>query len=88
MYAPFVLSGGAEFEALQVFAREWEFNAALFALFAAVSDRGAAKLVLCLAYGAFWAWRFVRYLRSGPRAVPRGDWLYGALLAASPIINP
>ena len=89
LYAPFVLSGGAEFEALQVFAREWEFNAALFALFAAVSDRGAAKLALGLAYGAFWAWCFVRYLRSGPpRAVPRGDWLYGALLAASPVINP
>ncbi len=88
LYVPFVLSGGTNLESLQVFAREWEFNSAAFGLLTAVLDRFDAKLVLGLMYAAFWVRYAVEFSRSGSHAIPRGDWLYGALLVVSPVINP
>ena len=88
LYVPFVLSGGTNLESLQVFAREWEFNSAAFGLLTAVLDRFDAKLVLGLMYAAFWVRYAVELSRSGSHAIPRGDWLYGALLVVSPVINP
>ena len=88
LYAPFILQGGTGFESLLVFAREWEFNSAAFGLLTTVLRPFEAKLVLGLLCGAFWARYYLRYSRSNARQVPRGDWLYGALLLASPVINP
>ena len=88
VYAPFVLRGGTDLASLQVFAREWEFNSALFGLLAGAVPRFEARLVLGLAFAAFWGWYCWKYWRAGTPGVPRGDWLYGALLAASPVINP
>ncbi len=88
LYVPFVLQGGTDIESLLVFAREWEFNSAAFGLFATVLPPFQAKLVLGLLCAAFWGFYYVHYSRSGVREVPRGDWLYGAFLAASPVINP
>ena len=87
-YAPFALRGATELAALQVFARDWEFNSALFGLLAAVMPRLEARFVLGAAFAVFWGCYYLRYSRSGPRGTPRGDWLYGVLLAASPVINP
>ena len=87
LYAPFVLQGGTDLESLQVFAREWEFNSALFGLLATVVPRSVARLVLGLAFLLFWVYAFV-HARTNPRPVPPGDWIYGALLVASPVINP
>ena len=47
-----------------------------------------AKLVLGLMYFAFWAIHAIKFTRSSTHPVPRGDWLYGALLVISPVINP
>ncbi len=47
-----------------------------------------SKLVLGLAGALFWGWYYQRYRRDEGRPVPRGDWVYGVLLAASPVINP
>ena len=88
VYAPFALRGATDLESLQVFAREWEFNSALFGLLANVMPRFEARLVLGMAFAAFWGCYFLRYVRTGAHGIPRGDRLYGALLAASPVINP
>ena len=88
VYAPFALRGGTDLASLQVFAREWEFNSALFGLLAAAMPRFEARLLLGLAFAVFWGCYYLNYLRGRPPGIPRGDWLYGALLAASPVINP
>ena len=88
LYAPFILYGGTDFESLLVFAREWEFNSAAFGLLTTVLRPFEAKLVLGLLCAVFWGRYYFRYSRSNAREVPRGDWLYGVLLMASPVINP
>ena len=88
LYAPFALRGGTDLASLQVFAREWEFNSALFGLLAAVAPRFESRLALGLLFAAFWGYYNYVYARRGAHSVPRGDWIYGVLLAASPVINP
>jgi len=88
LYAPFVLSVGTDMESLQVFAREWEFNSALFGLLANILGVFETKLILGLAFVAFWIFYSVHYYKSDKETIPRGDWVYGALLIASPVINP
>ena len=88
LYAPFVLLGGTDLASLGVFTREWEFNSALFGLLQTAVPPFEARLVLGLAFAVFWGCYHVRYVRSGAQGIPRGDWIYGALLAASPVINP
>ena len=88
LYAPFVLGGGTDLASLLVFARDWEFNSAAFGLLAAARPAFEAKVLLGAVYGGFWGWCYLRYRRDDRHGVPRGDWLYGALLAVSPVINP
>ena len=88
LYGPFALRGGTDLASLQVFARDWEFNSALFGLLASVVPRFEAKLVLGLAFVACWGCYNFVCKRRGADEIPRGDWVYGALLAASPVINP
>ncbi|MXZ12831.1 MAG: hypothetical protein F4Y78_02280 [Candidatus Dadabacteria bacterium] len=87
LYAPFVLSGGTDMQSFAVFAREWEFNSALFGLLSAVLGTVESKLVLGLGFAALWISYGIHYRKSGER-IPRGDLLYGALLAVSTVINP
>ena len=87
LYLPFVWPGGADLATLFVFAREWEFNASVFALLGAFPSDPVARGVcgaLFLA-GAGWLW-----LRSGGDESPvfPGDRLYGLLLLLSPVVNP
>ena len=88
LYAPFALGGGTDLYSLLVFAREWEFNSAAFGLLTLALPVFEAKLVLGLGCALFWGWYYRRYRRNGRQPVPRGDWVYGLLLAASPVINP
>ena len=88
VYLPFVLRGGADLLSLEVFARNWEFNSALFGLLKTVVAPSDARLVVGLAFALFWAGYFLRYARSGDQGIPRGDWLLGLLLVLSPVINP
>lgn len=88
LYAPFIIRGGTELASLLVSAREWEFNSAVFGLLATVLRPFVAKLVLGLMYAVFWAIYAIKFVKSGTHPVPRGDWLYGALLVISPVINP
>ena len=88
LYGPFVLQGGTDLHSLRVFAREWEFNSALFGLLAAVAPRFESRLGLGFLFAAFWGCYLLVFTRAGARGIPRGDWVYGALLAVSPVINP
>lgn len=88
VYLPFVTSGGAEFESLRVFGMQWEFNAALFGAASSLLGRVTSMTVFGLILAGLCVCYTVRYVRGGADAVPRGDWLYGALLALAPVINP
>ena len=88
LYLPFVWQGGTDLATLAVFAREWEFNAALFGLLTPLIPAPAARLVCGLALCGGLVWYYFRYRRSASGAVPRGDWIYGALLALWPVVNP
>ncbi len=88
LYAPFVLSGGTDMQSLLIFAREWEFNSALFGLITNFWGTSETKLVLGLVFAAFWVFYSTRYRKNCVDSIPRGDWLYGALLIVSPVINP
>lgn len=88
LYLPFVLQGGTDLAALRIFATEWEFNAALHALLAQWLPSLPARMLLgggLLVLGAaYW----LRYRSRSPGEIPRGDWIFGALLVAAPAINP
>ena len=89
LYAPFALQGGTDLASLEVFAREWEFNSAAFELLATVAPRFESRLLLGLVFAVFWGYYYRRYVRTDAHdGIPRGDWLYGALLVVSPVINP
>lgn len=88
LYAPFMIMGGSDLTSLAIFAREWEFNSALFGLLAAVMDRFDARVLLGLAYAAFWLAYARQFVLRQRLSVPRGDWLFGVLLLVSPVINP
>ncbi|MYD72425.1 MAG: DUF2029 domain-containing protein [Acidobacteria bacterium] len=89
LYAPFALQGGTDLASLEVFAREWEFNSAAFGLLATVMPRFEARFALGLVFALFWVAYCRRYVRHEVAGrIPRGDWLYGALLVVSPVINP
>jgi len=88
LYTPFALGGGTDLSSLLVFAREWEFNSAAYGLLTLALPVFEAKLVLGLACALFWGWYYRQYCRDARRPVPHGDWVYGVLLAAAPVINP
>lgn len=74
-------------------ALEWRFNAALFDVFAAGLPDIAARVASVVAFGAFLVWRYWRQARGlshgeAANEVPRGDWIFGALLLLSPVVNP
>ncbi len=88
LYLPFVLQGGTDLPTLAIFAATWEFNSALYGLVAPWWSPGGARValgaVLVVLGVAYW----LHYRHHTPGAIPRGDWIFGACLAASPVINP
>ncbi|MCY3590049.1 MAG: glycosyltransferase 87 family protein [Acidobacteria bacterium] len=87
-YLPFVVAGGTDLVSLLTFARDWEFNSAVFGLLGTFMPPSGARLVVGLLFAAFWGSYFLRYVRKGQRGIPRGDVLFGVLLLLSPVINP
>ena len=88
LYLPFVWQGGTDLATLAVFAREWEFNAALYGLLTPWMPAGAARIACGVAVAAAWGWYYCRHRQAPAGAVPRGDWVYGGFLALSPVVNP
>ena len=87
-YLPFVIGGGTDLVSLGVFARDWEFNSAVFALLKTVLAPPAARVAVGVLFAAFWAAYVLHCIRGRQRGIPRGDWLFGVLLLLSPVINP
>ena len=87
IYAPFVAQGGTDLATLAVFAEQWRFNPSAFDVLAMPFSDDVARLVAGVLLLAFCCWRYFVERRSGA-AVPRGDWLFGALLLLSPVVNP
>ncbi|MCY3985854.1 MAG: hypothetical protein OXF23_02270, partial [Candidatus Dadabacteria bacterium] len=87
LYSPFILSSGTDIESFAVFAREWEFNSALFGLFSVALGVIESKFILGLGFATLWISYALKYRKSSG-TIPRGDWIYGAFLAISPVINP
>ncbi len=88
LYLPFLLQGSSDAASLLVFARNWEFNSALYGALSSWLPADDVRLLLGLALLALgWAyWRY--YHRNSPGAIPRGDWIYGLFLFCAPVINP
>lgn len=86
LYAPFLLGGATDLDALLVFAREWEFNASLYALASSLFAPTLSKILLVLAFGAFYFYCWIAYSRE-PTAVVRGDWIFGAMFIVAPVFN-
>ncbi len=87
LYLPFLLQGNTDMTTLIKFAREWEFNAALFALLTIWLSGLSAKLILGLAFLSFLAWYYRRYRQPYSETIPRGDWIYGLFFIIAPTIN-
>ena len=91
-YLPFVLQGASDLTTLSLFARQWRYNAGLFDVLATTISDAAARLLAGGALLIFLIWlvrREWRLTRNAERAPPpRGDWLFGAWLALSPVVNP
>ena len=88
VYLPFVVMGGTDLLSLGVFARDWEFNSAVFGLLKVVVPPFEARILLRVLFAAFWGWYCLRRARGREGGIPRGDWLFGVLLLLSPVINP
>ena len=86
-YAPFALAGGTDLESLWVFAREWEFNSAIFGPLAGLVGSAAARALLGTVLCAAALRYYLGYARGGAKGPPRGDLLFGGLLLVSPVIN-
>jgi len=87
LYLPFAWQGGTDLATLAVFAREWEFNAALFSFLKPWMSNPAARAICGLGLAVGVAWYLAVYRRSASAGVPRGDWIYGGLLALWPVVN-
>ena len=88
LYLPFVAQGATDMAALKVFATDWEFNAALYAALTPWLPPLPARLLLAAGLCALGMGYWLHYRSASPGRIPRGDWIFGALLAAAPVINP
>ncbi len=88
LYLPFVIEGHTDIHALLIFAREWEFNAAVYHLARLLMAPETARLVLAAVFVGFLGLYWHRYIRTADGSIPRGDWIFGMFLLLAPAINP
>ena len=86
LYAPFLLNGATDLDALFVFAKEWEFNSSIFAILSLFMPATFSKLALGATYLALVAYLLRAHGREN-NLIPRGDWLFGSLFILSPVFN-
>ena len=70
-YLPFVVLGGTDLLSLGIFARDWEFNSAVFGLLKTVVPPFEARILLGLGFAALWAVYVLRCARAANRESPR-----------------
>ncbi len=88
LYLPFLVQGSTDFASLMIFARDWEFNAALYALLSAWLEPIIAKALLAAGLIVALALYWLQFRTQPPVSLPRGDLIFGGLLLVSPVINP
>ncbi len=88
LYLPFLMQGSTDLASLMVFARDWEFNAALYALLSMWIEPIIAKALLAACLLAALAFYWLRFRAQPSASLPRGDLIFGGLLLVSPVINP
>ncbi len=90
LYIPFILQGHTDMLVLGIFVKEWNFNPLVFELLRNLfSDRDARFICLSL-FVASWTYYFYRFHQksnNSPALMPRMDWIFGAFLVLSPVIN-
>ena len=90
-YAPFLRIGGADWNALAVFAQQWRFNPLLYRLLEPLTPaggtRGVAGLCVLIALAVLW-WRWLRSGVHATSAIPPVDTALLLLLLFSPVVNP
>ncbi|MBL1278562.1 MAG: hypothetical protein COB30_021010 [Ectothiorhodospiraceae bacterium] len=90
LYFPFIGFNGSDFIGLLSFARDFEFNSALYSLATYLMPGIYAKAFCAGIFLVFYGIYFRHYLRTykpGNPAIPRGDWILGAFLLCAPVIN-
>ena len=84
---PVALLASTDLGAQMMFVQEWQFNAAAFGLLSSLLSNFNARLVVALLMVGFGLCCYMLHRRD-PTAVPRGDWLFGAMLFLAPVVNP
>ena len=87
LYLPFAWQGASDLSTLFVFARDWEFNASVFALLTPLLPNAAARVICGALFLVAAAWLYIRERGAGGNGPP-GDRLYGLLLVLAPVVNP
>ncbi|MCV6604033.1 MAG: hypothetical protein OIF34_01920 [Porticoccaceae bacterium] len=82
------VSGGQLPGGLSAMAADWQFNAPLYQLFGVQAGPARLKLILLGLFCSFWAIYAWQHLKTPENHLPRGDWLFAALLICSPVLNP
>jgi alpha-1,6-mannosyltransferase len=89
LYLPFWLQGSAgDWAGLMTFARNWEFNSTVYAVFSQLAGEPTARIGGALLFASLWTIYFVRWRSLPGRAWPRGDWIYGTFFALAAVVNP
>lgn len=87
IYLPFLVQGGSDLFSLAVFARDWQFNAALYAVLALLMPDEMARILLGSVFLGGWGWYFLHYQMRIKTGLPRGDIVFALFLFVSPVIN-
>ena len=92
LYLPFAdLAGGHAAglgTPLLAMGTDWVFNAPLYPMLRAALPDLAARGLLLAGFAVVWLVAARRSLTRPDAELPRGDWIYGALLVAVPVLNP
>lgn len=87
IYLPFVIQGSTDIDALFVFTREWEFNAALFSVIKPWVPNSLARMICGFILAVALFIYYITFRRKSTNSIVRGDWIYGSLFALWPVVN-
>ena len=89
-YLPFLILSGSDIPTLSQFAQNWRFNPLLFAVLEWFSGPYIGRLLAAVAIATIAIILYWRDVRSGLARpnIPPADYVLGALLLFSPVVNP
>ena len=88
LYLPFVVQGQTDLGTLGFFAVNWDFNAFIFEILRFYFSDLSARVICAILLLAWLGYYYIGYFqRNQNLEIPRMDWIFGALLLFSPVIN-